>query len=100
MQRYGRSATRIRARVGEAFVLELPVRATAGYEWRVVRAPETARVSGARIRPGGTALGASAIQEFDLVATLPGAGTLVVACKRPWETAAGERLELTIVVER
>ncbi len=99
MRRYGRSTTQIQAKIGEAFVLELPVRATGGYEWQVVQAPEIARLRGARIRPGGTALGAPAIQEFEFVATHVGAGTLVMTCGRPWETAASERFEVAIVSE-
>lgn len=97
MQRYGRYTTRIEARVGESFALELPVLATAGYAWQIVRAPEIARLNDARTRPGGPATGGASVQDFEFIATHAGEGTLVFACSRPWETTVTERLEVTIV---
>jgi predicted secreted protein len=97
MQRYGRSTTRIEARIGEPFVIELPVLATAGYEWQLARAPESARLNDARTRPGGPATGGPSVQEFEFVATHAGEGLLVLACSRPWETAVTDRFEVTIV---
>lgn len=100
MQRYGRHTTRIEARVGEPFVVELPVLATAGYEWQVTRAPEIARLREARTRPGAPATGGASIQELEFVATNAGKGVLVLACRRPWETAVSDRVEVTIVAAR
>jgi predicted secreted protein len=97
MQRYGRHTTRIEARVGEPFVVELPVLATAGYAWQIVRASEIARLEDARTRPGGPATGGASVQEFEFVATHAGEGTLVFTCSRPWERTVTERLEVTIV---
>lgn len=97
MQRYGRTTTRIQARIGESFVVALPVLATAGYEWQVARAPETARLSDTRTHPGGPATGGPSVQEFEFVATRAGEGRLVLACRRPWETAVTDRVEVTIV---
>ena len=98
MRRYGAGTTHIRARVGESFVLELPVRATSGYAWQVVRAPDVAALMDARIRPAGSARGAASVQEFEFAATREGESALVMACKRPWEATVSEQLELNVVV--
>jgi predicted secreted protein len=100
MQRYGRSTTRIEARIGETFVVELPVLATAGYEWQLVRAPESARLNDARTRPGGPATGGPSVQAFEFVAAHAGEGLLVLECRRPWETAVSDRVEVAIVAAR
>lgn len=97
--RYDRHATQIRARPGESFVLELPVRATGGYRWQVTRVPAVAVLQEERIRPGGPALGATSIQEFVFVATGVGAGVLVIEHRRSWEPSASEQLDLNIIVE-
>jgi predicted secreted protein len=100
MRRYGKSTTQIRARIGESFMVELPVLATGGYAWQLTHEPETATLSDERIRPTGAAIGGSSIQEFEFVATRAGEGTLVIVCKRPWETTVSDRLEVKIVAER
>ncbi len=99
MPRYGRHATQIRARPGESFVLELPVRATGGYRWQVTRVPTVVVLHEERVRPGGPALGAASIQEFEFVATRVGAGVLVIEQRRSWEPSASEQLDLNIIVE-
>lgn len=99
MRKYGKDTTRIQARVGERFVLELPALATGGFTWLLNRNPEVAVLSQERIRPGGPGIGASSIQEFEFAATRAGAGTLLMEYKRPWEGVEGKRLEIEIVVE-
>jgi predicted secreted protein len=99
MRKYGKSTTEIRVRVGESFVVELPVRATGGYAWQLARVPETARLSDERIRSAGAAIGGSSIQEFEFVATRAGEATLAMDCKRPWETTVSDRHEVKIVAE-
>lgn len=100
MRRFGKSTNQIRVRIGESFVVELPVAATGGYAWQLTHAPETAQLSDERIRPAGAAIGGSSIQEFEFVATRAGEGMLVMACKRPWEATVSDRLEVNIVAER
>lgn len=100
MRRYGKSTTQIQARIGESFVVALPVLAAAGYAWEITREPGTARLTGTRMRPGGPAIGGASVQELEFVATHAGEGTLVVTCKRPWETTVTDRLEVKIVADR
>jgi predicted secreted protein len=52
-----------------------------------------------RIRPGGPAIGAASVQEFEFAGMHAGVSTLVLEYKRPWENVKGERLEIKIVVE-
>jgi predicted secreted protein len=99
MRRYDKTAGRIRARIGESFVLELPSRPTAGYAWEVSRAPDVAVLKEERMRPGGVAAGAASVQEFEFAAARAGEGTLVLLYKRPWERTARERIEWIVVVE-
>jgi predicted secreted protein len=63
------------------------------------RGPEVAVLTQERIRPGGTAIGASSVQEFEFAGMHAGVSTLVLEYKRPWENVKGERLEIKIVVE-
>jgi predicted secreted protein len=99
VRKYQKDTTRIRARIGESFVLELPSRATSGYVWRLTRAPEVAALREERVRPAGAGLGAAWKQEFEFVATAAGEGALVLQYKRSWEAAAREELAVTIAVE-
>lgn len=99
MRKYGRETTCIRLRVGEHFVLELPAKLTAGFEWVVSREPASVALSAERRRPGGPGVGASSFQELEFAANGAGAGTVVLEYKRPWEDAVEERLELEIVVD-
>lgn len=99
MRTYGKDTTRIHVRVGERFVLELPVAATAGFEWMLRQESEVAVLGEERIRPGGPRLGASSIQEFEFTATRTGTSTLLLECKRSWESGEGKQLAIEIVVE-
>jgi predicted secreted protein len=99
MRRYNKQTTRIRTSIGKPFVVELPVHASAGYTWQLIREPETARLRDARIRPTGAAVGGSSVQEFEFVATCGGEGILIMACKRPWETTVIEQFEVKVVAE-
>lgn len=98
MQRYGKDTTRIDARVGERFVIELPAAATAGYRWIATWTSDVAELAREQTRPGGPALGAKSIHEIELVGARPGTGTLALEYKRPWEKVEGERLAIAIVV--
>jgi predicted secreted protein len=100
MRSYGKGTRQIKAKVGEAFVVELPVRATAGYAWELTRQPETIRLEDTRIRPASAAIGGSAIQGFEFVATRAGEDTLMLTCKRPWETTVVDRLEVKVITGR
>ena len=98
MERYGKDTARIHVRTGDRFLIELPAKATAGYRWMPTWESDVAELAGDGIRPGGSALGATSIQELELVATHPGTGTLRLEYRRPWENVAGERLAIEIVV--
>jgi predicted secreted protein len=84
--------------MGEAFVLELPARATAGYTWHVTSQPDLLALREERFRRGGPALGALTEQELEFSGVRPGEGRLVLEYRRPGEGPAAERLELTVVV--
>jgi predicted secreted protein len=99
MRKYGKNTKRIQVRVGERFVLELPAIATGGFTWLLNRQPDVAVLTQKRIRPGGPAIGASSVQEFEFAALRAGASKLLLEYKRPWEDMTGERLEIEIVVE-
>lgn len=86
-------------RIGDRFVVELRLHATAGYAWELTKPPSTARLDDARLRPAGAALGSLAVQEFEFVATDPGEDTLVLSCKRPWETTVIKQLQMKVVTE-
>jgi predicted secreted protein len=96
--RFDRDSTEVRVARGTSFVVELRAHATAGYTWRIAQAPDVAELRGERTRPGGAALGASSVQEFEFDAINEGSGTLVVELKRPWEPTPVEVLVLTVVV--
>jgi predicted secreted protein len=100
VRRYDETARRIRARIGESFVLELRARPTAGYAWQVTCTPEVAVLKEERTRPVRSARGAAAVQEFEFAAAREGEGALVVAYGRPWEETVRERIRLIVVVER
>jgi predicted secreted protein len=99
LYRYGKGTQQIKVRIGDAFVVELPVRATAGYAWEVTRQPETVRLEDKRIGPASAAIGGSAIQEFEFAAISPGEETLMLTCKRPWEATVVDRLEVKVTTE-
>jgi predicted secreted protein len=99
MQRYDRSARRIRVAVGESFVLELRALATAGYTWRVAQVPGVVSLTAERVRPAGPATGSPSVHEFEFTATRRGEGPLVMVYQRAWEDTAAERLEITVVAE-
>jgi predicted secreted protein len=99
VQRYDEGTRQLRARIGEPFVIELRVHATAGYSWELTRLPEVVRLNHARIRPAGTAIGGSATQEFEFLATAAGEDTLVLTCRRPWEATVIEQLTVKVVIE-
>jgi predicted secreted protein len=97
--RFDRDSTDVRVARGASFVVELRAHATAGYTWGIAQAPEdVAELRDERTRPGGAALGASSVQEFEFHAMQEGSGTLVMELKRPWEPTPIEVLVLTVVV--
>ena len=99
MRKFGKGTTQIRVKVGDSFVLELPAAATGGYTWQLTHVPSVAVLSVERLRAAEPGAGASSIQEFEFVATRAGADILSMEYKRSWEAAAGEQLEVSIVVE-
>lgn len=84
---------------GDPFVIELPVKATAGYDWEIYRLPGFVTLRDERTSPKSNIPGASAIREFEFEGIHPGRGSLVMHCRRSWEQKVAERLEVTIVVE-
>ena len=99
MREYGKNTTCIQVGIGERFMLALPAVATGGFTWLIAREPEVAVLTRELIRPGGPAIGASSVQEFEFAGMHAGVSTLVLEYKRPWENVKGERLEIKIIVE-
>jgi predicted secreted protein len=100
MRRFGRGETRIDARVGEKFAVELEAVPTAGYQWRLdmpsgatpiaLRSEEHAAAS--------RAVGGSSTQSFVLEAREPGHTTLEFVYGRPWEQRPLERHTVEIEI--
>ena len=88
----------MRVQLGAFFVLELPARATAGYQWRIAREPRVAILRKEQILPAGSVPGGPSIQEFEFEAIHPGSGELVMELRRPWESMPIEEYELTVFV--
>ncbi len=99
---YARSHSRITARAGETFALELEGNFTTGYQWRLE--PDAAQAAGLRIvdqemKPGGPGIGAGGSQRFRIQALSAGKHTLRAEYKRPWEATSGEQLVFEIDVQ-
>lgn len=98
---YGKSDTRIAARAGETFVVELEGTPTAGFRWTLSPDPADAlRVVSHDVQPGGPGIGASAKERFRIEALSQGAAKLRAEYKRPWESAVRQSIEFEVEIRK
>jgi predicted secreted protein len=93
----GGTPARIRARVGEPFIVELSAKPTAGYSWRAELAGSHLELVDERHRPAGEPPGMGGIVTFVFVPRAPGEDRIRFVYGRSWEAAPLE--ERIVVVE-
>jgi predicted secreted protein len=90
----------IAVRVAEEFELCLPVLAAAGYEWQVVEKTTGLVVFESSFQvPTDARIGGASQQILRFRADRPGAFTLRLVCKRAWEEAPSETLNVQVSVQ-